>query len=160
MSCMWVSVSDCNQSHMYHLVQMIKEDEELHIILSYGGPHTLDGENSSVSQNIEKLLACLGIPSHLKGWTYLKTALELSMADEELLDGITKRLYPDVAKRHHTSRETVEHAIRHAIEAGWKRGEEEMRRKVFGHCAKRPTNLEFLSRLVDYLRMGRMNGLS
>lgn len=153
MSCMWVSVMDCSQSHLLHLTEMIREDENLQIILTYGEPQALRREQDSFAGRIDDLLFQLGMPSHLKGYQYLKTALELSSDDMEELDGITKRLYPSIARRYHTTADKVEHAIRHAVEVCWKRGDERMQRKVFGYGSgecRRPTNLEFIVRIVEW----------
>lgn len=147
MSCMWVSVEDCSQAQLLHLAEMIKEDENLQIILSYGRP-------GSHNRKQEDLLFRIGMPSHLKGYQYIKTAIEMIRSDSERLEGITKRLYPDVARAHRTSAETVEHAIRHAVEAAWRRGDEKMQKRIFGYCSveeKRPTNQEFITRMVEYL---------
>lgn len=122
MSCMWVSVSDCNQSHIFQLTQLLRQDKDLQIILSYGAPGGDNRGSGSAQRRIERLLSRIGMPSHLKGYQYLKTALEICLNDMEALDGITKRLYPEVAKKHKTTKEKVEHAVRHAIESAWKRG--------------------------------------
>ena len=81
MSCMWVSVNDCSQSHLYHLAQMIMEDEELQIVLAYGLPHTDGSDRNVPAKRAERLLSDLGMPSHLKGFAYLKTALLLHNQD-------------------------------------------------------------------------------
>ena len=112
MSLMWVSVTECNQSHIYHLTQMIKEDENLQILLSYGAPDMNIRDGGVLRRKIEHVLSLLGVPSHLKGCQYLKTGIDLCIQSMEELDGITKRLYPDIAGIHHTTAETVEHARR------------------------------------------------
>lgn len=76
------------------------------------------------------------------------------MEDMEELDGITKKLYPAVARKHKTTGETVEHAVRHAIESAWKRGNQKEQKSLFGYCqseGKRPTNSEFIARMADFL---------
>ena len=155
MSLMWVSVTECSQSHIYHLTQMIKEDEDLRIILSSGTPYMDErGDGGLMYKDMERVLSMLGIPSHLKGYRYLKTAVDLCIQSMEELDGVTKRLYPDIARTHQTSAETVEHAIRHAIEAG-QRGDERTQKMLFGYShaeGRRPTNSEFITRLTDYFR--------
>ena len=154
MSCMWVSVADCNQSHIFQLTQLLRQDKDLQIILSYGDPHTDNRGNCSSQIRIERLLSRIGIPSHLKGYQYLKTALAICMEDMEELDGITKKLYPAVARKHKTTGETVEHAVRHAIESAWKRGNQKEQKSLFGYCqsgGKRPTNSEFIARMADFL---------
>ena len=154
MSCMWVSVADCNQSHIFQLTQLLRQDKDLQIILSYGDPHTDNRGNCSSQIRIERLLSRIGIPSHLKDYQYLKTALAICMEDMEELDGITKKLYPAVARKHKTTGETVEHAVRHAIESAWKRGNQKEQKSLFGYCqseGKRPTNSEFIARMADFL---------
>lgn len=154
MSCMWVSVADCNRSHIFQLTQLLRQDKELQIILSYGAPYADNRGNCSSQSRIERLLSRIGMPSHLKGYQYLKTALAICLEDMEELDGITKKLYPAVARKHKTTAEKVEHAIRHAIESAWKRGDEKVHKSLFGYCqteGKRPTNSEFIARMADYL---------
>ena len=156
MSLMWVSVTECSQSHIYHLTQMIKEDEDLQIILSSGTPYMDDrGDGGLLKKDLERMMSLLGVPSHLKGYQYLKAAIDLCVQSMEELDGVTKRLYPDIARMYQASAETVEHAIRHAIGAAWQRGDEGVQKKLFGYSrmeGKRPTNLEFIYRLADYLQ--------
>lgn len=118
------------------------------------------GGSGSAQRRIERLLSRIGMPSHLKGYQYLKTALEICLNDMEALDGITKRLYPEVAKKHKTTKEKVEHAVRHAIESAWKRGDEREHKNLFGYCqteGKRPTNAEFITRMADYLYMTQLH---
>ena len=154
MSLMWVSVTECSQSHIYHLTQMIKEDEDLQIILSSGTPYMDErGDGGLLKKDMERMLSLLGVPAHLKGYQYLKTAIDLCVQSMEELDGVTKRLYPDIARTHQTSAETVEHAIRHAIEVAWQRGDERTQKMLFGYShldGKRPTNSEFITRLTDH----------
>ena len=133
---------------------MIKDDENLQIVLSYGAPDMDRGDGGLFKRKTEQLLSQLGVPPHLKGCQYLKTAVVLCAQSMEELEGITKRLYPDIARMHHTAGETVEHAIRHAIEAAWQRGDENVQKKLFGYSrmeGKRPTNLEFIYGLADHL---------
>ena len=156
MSCMWVSVTDCSMNQLQHFADMIKEDETLQIILSYGAPGNRVKKQEDVWLRI-------GVPSHLKGYQYMKTAVDMIREDVEKLEGITKRLYPDVARRHKSSAETVEHAIRHAVEVAWKRGDEKLQKRIFGYSsmeAKRPTNQEFITRMVEYMERLNMNEFS
>lgn len=154
MSLMWVSVTECSQAHIYHLTQMIKEDEDLQIILSSGTPFIDDrGDGGLLKKDLERMLSMLGVPSRLKGYQYLKAAVDLCVQSMEELDGVTKRLYPDIGRMYQTSAETVEHAIRHAIEAAWQRGDERTQKRLFGYSrmeGRRPTNSEFIARLTDY----------
>lgn len=156
MSCVWVSMEDCSQSQWKEWKKMLEEDRDLQIILCHEQPVTHQyGKESGC--DVGSLLTEMGIKAHLKGYRYLKESLLICMEDREELEGITKRLYPDVAKKCSTSSDKVEHAIRHAIESAWKNGNREAQRSVFGYqreSARRPTNLEFISGLAEYLERG------
>ncbi len=94
-----------------------------------------------------------GIPTRLKGYKYIATAIELVLEDETALDGVTKVLYPDVAKRHNSTPQRVEKAIRHAIEVAWTENVSELRKEFDDGKNKRPTNSEFISKMSKYIRM-------
>ena len=104
-----------------------------------------------------RLLTKLGVRPNWKGCQYLRTAVRICQEDKEELDGITKRLYPSVARQHKVNAERVEHDIRHTIEVSWRTGDEQTQREVFGysfHEGRRPTNSEFIVGLLDYLERG------
>lgn len=104
-----------------------------------------------------RYITALGVPSHFKGYLYLKEAITMVVQDSTLLDRVTKGLYPDIAKRYHTSSEQVERAIRHAIEATWTRGNLQAIHQIFAYSVNRnrgkPTNSSFIARLADQVRM-------
>lgn len=106
---------------------------------------------------ITKLMLEFGMPAHLRGYHYLREAICLSAEDMELVGSVTKLLYPEIAKRYHTSNEKVERAIRSIIEVGWLRGNDELFEEIFGYsknCGKeRPTNSEFIVAVADKVRM-------
>lgn len=157
MSCIWVSAEECSQHELIQLTELIKRERDMQIIVSYEPP-VMDGHIEAVEERIADLLVRLGIRPNLKGYQYLRTAVLLSMKDREELDGITKRLYPSVARKHGTSPDKVEHAIRHAIKTAWEKGNAEGQMRVFGYCfeeGKRPTNSEFIMQLLAY--MEKMN---
>lgn len=154
MGCVWMSVEDCDQRQWKQWKQMLKEDRELQIILCYDHPGSYQRSSRTTETDIADLLTRVGVKANLKGYRYLKESLQMCMEDRAELDGITKRLYPDVAKKCLTSSDKVEHAIRHAIESAWKNGNMEEQRDVFGYqrdCGKRPTNSEFIYGLAEYL---------
>ncbi len=99
----------------------------------------------------------IGIPAHIKGYHYLRTAIILSVNDEEMINRVTKLLYPTVAKRYNTTSSRVERAIRHAIEIAWDRGDVDVLNGIFGytvHSLKgKPTNSEFVALIADRLRL-------
>ena len=94
--------------------------------------------------NITNVLHQLGIPSHIKGYQYIREAISLVYQDCGLIGGITKQLYPEIAKRYETSTSRVERAIRHAIEVSWNRGDWDLMEEIFGHSVDidraKPTN--------------------
>ena len=106
---------------------------------------------------VTNLLKQLGVPAHLKGYSYLRTAVEMTVKDPSLLDAITKELYPEVAKKYRTTSSRVERAIRHAIEISWNQGPQELIDELFGYSACRdkakPTNSNVIAVLTDYIRL-------
>ncbi len=107
--------------------------------------------------NITNVLHQLGIPSHIKGYQYIREAISLVYQDCGLIGGITKQLYPEIAKRYETSTSRVERAIRHAIEVSWNRGDWDLMEEIFGHSVDidraKPTNSEFIVTIADKLRL-------
>ena len=99
----------------------------------------------------------LGVPAHIKGYHYLRTAILASIEDKELLESVTKMLYPTVAKKYSTTSSRVERAIRHAIEIAWDRGDIDTLNAFFGYtvntCKGKPTNSEFIALITDKLRL-------
>ncbi len=99
----------------------------------------------------------LGVPAHIKGYHYLREAILSSIDDPELLESVTKLLYPTVAKRFDTTSSRVERAIRHAIEIAWDRGNLDTLNAFFGYtvntCKGKPTNSEFIALITDKLRL-------
>ena len=106
---------------------------------------------------ITKILLNLGVPAHLKGYHYLRTAILMSEKDMEVVSSVTKLLYPEVAKVYKTTSQKVERAIRNAIEVSWIRGNMEAMEEMFGLSADvgrgRPTNSEYIARIADALRL-------
>lgn len=99
----------------------------------------------------------IGIPAHIKGYHYLREAILLSLADSEMLESVTKLLYPTVAKKFSTTASRVERAIRHAIETAWDRGDLDTIQTLFGYTVSvgkgKPTNSEFIALITDNLRL-------
>ena len=122
----------------------------------------LDGDRPKVSANrysremderISNIFITVGIPAHIKGYQFLREAIKMAVENPDIINSITKRLYPEVAKRFSTSPSKVERAIRHAIEVAWNRGKIENINslfgvKVYGHNEK-PTNGEFIALVAD-----------
>ena len=106
---------------------------------------------------ISGLMLELGIPAHLKGYQYLRTAVSMCVEDMELIGSVTKLLYPDLAKTYATTDQKIERAIRNAIEVSWERGNTELFEKLFGYSNSaghgRPTNSEYIASVADYVRL-------
>ena len=112
---------------------------------------------SNLRVSVSKILHELGIPSHIKGYQYIREAISLVYEKPELIGGITKELYPLVGKTFNTSTSRVERAIRHAIEVSWNRGDWDLMEEIFGHSVDidraKPTNSEFIVTIADKLRL-------
>lgn len=104
----------------------------------------------------------IGIPAHIKGYHYLREAILLCLDDEDMLESVTKLLYPTVAKRFNTTASRVERAIRHAIETAWDRGDLDTIQNLFGYTVNvykgKPTNSEFIALITDNLRLKYRKG--
>ena len=103
--------------------------------------------------DITKMLHELGIPAHIKGYQYLRDAIRMVVRDREMMEAVTKILYPEIAKKNYTSSSRVERAIRHAIEVAWGRGSLEVIDELFGYTIStgkgKPTNSEFIALIAD-----------
>ena len=113
--------------------------------------------SGELEEAISNFMSKLGIPAHLRGYYYLRSAVEMCTEDMELVGSVTKLLYPTVARRFKTTDQKVERAIRNAIEVSWTRGNEETFEKMFGYSASsgrtRPTNSEYIARIADKVRL-------
>ena len=122
-------------------------------------------EISPESKNEEKNLEALvtnaihevGVPAHIKGYQYLREAIIMVVSDIDMINQITKQLYPEIARKYHTTPSRVERAIRHAIEVAWGRGKQDVVERIFGYTVSaakgKPTNSEFIAMIADKLRL-------
>lgn len=115
---------------------------------------TLDNE---LKVDITNLLHLLGIPSHIKGYTYIRDGIELVINGSKHMNSITKDIYPTIADFYDTTSSRVERAIRHAIEVSWNRGDYSLMEEIFGNSIdfdrSKPTNAEFIATLADRLKL-------
>ncbi len=106
---------------------------------------------------ITDIIHQIGVPAHIKGYHYLREAIILSIKNSEIINSVTKLLYPTVAKKHGTTASRVERAIRHAIEVAWDRGDIDVLNSYFGYTIQnergKPTNSEFIAMISDKLRL-------
>jgi two-component system response regulator (stage 0 sporulation protein A) len=114
-------------------------------------------EEVSLENRVTDMLHEIGIPAHIKGYHYLRDAIMMAVEDMDVLNAVTKVLYPTVAKRHQTTASRVERAIRHAIEVAWSRGKLDTLDELFGYTVSngkgKPTNSEFIALIADTLRL-------
>ena len=115
-----------------------------------------DGEGrESVDEQITNLFLTLGIPAHIKGYQYLREAVHMVLENHDVINRITKELYPGIARKFDTSASKVERAMRHAIEVAWSRGRLEAVNQMYGHRVfareDKPTNGEFIAMVSDKL---------
>ena len=111
----------------------------------------------SLEAEVTAIIHEVGIPAHIKGYQYVREAIILTVQDMEMINAVTKMLYPEVARRFHTTPSRVERAIRHAIEVAWDRGDLETLQRFFGYTVSntkgKPTNSEFIALIADRLQL-------
>lgn len=122
----------------------------------------INGQINAVSRNdlevtVSEIMHQIGVPAHIKGYQYLREAIILSINNNEMMNSVTKVLYPTVAKTFNTTSSRVERAIRHAIEVAWDRGDVDVLSAYFGYTIQntrgKPTNSEFIAMISDKLRL-------
>lgn len=117
----------------------------------------IDFYHNNLQISITKILHELGIPSHIKGYQYIREGIGIIFERPETIGGITKELYPELASKFDTTVSRVERAIRHAIEVSWNRGNWSLMEEIFGHSVDidkaKPTNSEFIVTIADKLRL-------
>ncbi len=116
------------------------------------------GKNTTpIEVRVTNVIHDVGVPAHIKGYQYIREAILMSVENEEIINSITKVLYPSLAMKYQTTPSRVERAIRHAIEVAWNRGQIEMHDKIFGYTVNsnkgKPTNSEFIAMIADKLRL-------
>lgn len=113
--------------------------------------------DSELELKITEIIHEIGVPAHIKGYHYLREAIILSVKNSDIINSVTKLLYPTVAKNHSTTASRVERAIRHAIEVAWDRGDIDVLNSYFGYTIQndrgKPTNSEFIAMISDKLRL-------
>jgi len=110
-----------------------------------------------IETQVTRIIHQIGVPAHIKGYQYLRTAILMTISDSDVINSVTKVLYPSVAKKYQTTTSRVERAIRHAIEVAWDRGDVDTLNSYFGYTIQnsrgKPTNSEFIAMIADNLRL-------
>ena len=127
-----------------HLISLAeKSEKQLH------GP--------GLEELVTSIIHEVGVPAHIKGYQYVREAIMITVENMDVIISVTKVLYPEVAKRYHTTPSRVERAIRHAIEVAWDRGDLETLQRFFGYTVSnakgKPTNSEFIAMISDRIRL-------
>lgn len=114
-------------------------------------------QDNSLEVTVSEIMHRIGVPAHIKGYQYLREAIILAINDDEIMNSVTKLLYPTVAKTFKTTPSRVERAIRHAIEVAWDRGDVDVLNSYFGYTIQnsrgKPTNSEFIAMISDKLKL-------
>lgn len=150
----------------YYFIKPFVIEKLIERIMQYSGIKSNDifvkSRGRKLSENELELMVTdiihrIGIPAHIKGYNYLRDAIILSVKDSEMINSVTKLLYPTIAKNFKTTSSRVERAIRHAIEVAWDRGDVEVLESYFGYTVQnqrgKPTNSEFIAMISDNLRL-------
>lgn len=134
------------------VMQMVKTNDN---------PALVKADKNNIENEVTEIIHEIGVPAHIKGYQYLRQAIIMTIDDIEMINSITKILYPTVAKAYNTTASRVERAIRHAIEVAWDRGDTEVLNKFFGYTVSygrgKPTNSEFIAMIADRLRLQMKN---
>ena len=133
--------------------------ERLRQVMASGGAEPELDSSASLESQVTAIIHEVGVPAHIKGYQYLREAIIIAVNDMDVINAVTKVLYPEVAKRFGTTASRVERAIRHAIEVAWDRGDLETLQKYFGYTVSnakgKPTNSEFIAMIADRLQLER-----
>ena len=123
-------------------------------------PEPEEEKTPDMETQVTKIIHQIGVPAHIKGYQYLRTAILMTANDNDVINSVTKILYPTVAKQYKTTSSRVERAIRHAIEVAWDRGDVDTLNSYFGYTIQtsrgKPTNSEFIAMIADNLRLANM----
>jgi two-component system response regulator (stage 0 sporulation protein A) len=137
-------------SFVYHIEAIIKSR-------SNTGVQKDSSPAADMEAQVTKIIHQIGIPAHIKGYQYLRAAILMTIDDNDIINSVTKVLYPSVAKKYQTTTSRVERAIRHAIEVAWDRGDVDTLNSYFGYTIQntrgKPTNSEFIAMIADNLRL-------
>jgi two-component system response regulator (stage 0 sporulation protein A) len=133
------------------------EDKVKSVTRKLSKTEAIDLIHNNLQITITKTLHELGVPSHIKGYQYIREGITLVYKRPDIAGGITKELYPEIAKKFNSTVSRVERAIRHAIEVSWNRGNWDLMEDIFGHSVDidkaKPTNSEFIVTIADKMRL-------
>ena len=147
----YLMLKPCDMTALVERLEEIRGGESLR----YPAPRRAD--KTSIESMVTSIIHEIGVPAHIKGYQYLREAIIIAVNDMDVINAITKVLYPQVAKTFHTTPSRVERAIRHAIEVAWDRGDLDTLQRFFGYTVSntkgKPTNSEFIALIADKLQL-------
>ena len=156
-----------NAGAAYYVIKPFRANDLVERISSFISCYSTKpmGEIVSIDHDMEirvtEILHQIGVPAHIKGYHYLRDSIIMSVKQPDIINAVTKQLYPSVAKKYETTSSRVERAIRHAIEVAWDRGDVDILNSYFGYTIHnsrgKPTNSEFIAMISDRLRLHMKN---
>ena len=145
---------------LIHKIRLCKKEEQKVICMNQQIEKEIVQEYKSVTTLeiiVTQIIHEIGVPAHIKGYQYLRDSILMAVHDMDILNSITKQLYPSIAMKNHTTASRVERAIRHAIEVAWSRGKMDTIDELFGYTVNagkgKPTNSEFIALIADKIRL-------
>ena len=133
------------------------QDALIENLISLSEPNSSRARTPGLEEPVTSIIHEVGVPAHIKGYQYVREAIMITVENMDVINSVTKVLYPEVAKRYHTTPSRVERAIRHAIEVAWDRGDLETLQRFFGYTVSnakgKPTNSEFIAMISDKIRL-------
>jgi two-component system response regulator (stage 0 sporulation protein A) len=154
-------IKPCEYSSLSNRLESVLKDRDNPDFKGKAEP--VQDEETDLETQVTKIIHQIGVPAHIKGYQYLRSAIIMTMRNTEMINSITKQLYPSVAKLYGTTASRVERAIRHAIEVAWDRGDVDVINSFFGYTVQstrgKPTNSEFIALVADSLRLKNKNGV-
>ena len=151
-----------DEDFAYYFVKPFDENVLASRVLKVAHGHLKRLITASVDSDelkVTDILHQIGVPAHIKGYQFLRDAILLTMNEPEYINAVTKRLYPEIAKKNDTTASRVERAIRHAIEVAWDRGDVDTLNSYFGYTIHnlrgKPTNSEFIAMIADKMRLDK-----
>jgi two-component system response regulator (stage 0 sporulation protein A) len=150
-------IKPINQSNLIEYVESMLKNRNSKQQTESDGKAGEVSATPDIEAQVTRIIHQIGVPAHIKGYQYLRTAILLTVKDSDIINSVTKVLYPSVAKKYQTTTSRVERAIRHAIEVAWDRGDVDTLNSYFGYTIQnnrgKPTNSEFIAMIADNLRL-------
>jgi len=147
----YLMLKPCDMGALVERLEEIRSEETRTLAL------TRKSDKTSIESMVTGIIHEIGVPAHIKGYQYLREAIIIAVNDMDVINAITKVLYPQVAKTFQTTPSRVERAIRHAIEVAWDRGDLDTLQRFFGYTVSntkgKPTNSEFIALIADKLQL-------